>query len=271
MGVGLGLGDAVWLGLAVGAGLAASAGVGVEVGADDPQPATARMAARPIEASSPKAGTRWEGSRNDPRLPDTPSEVWMGVNGTLRPRSQDSPIVGLVIDRSKERMLGNVMTVTCRSYSAQAFDGCPACVDAALEAVEQAGIYVLGQAAPDLASQPAGPIEMAYRMKVKLVDEAGYEMAADELETEQTIEAVPLEYGSVEDIDDPAGDLAEFGKGWYQHDTLSSMRLDDFQTSVDRLELAPAGRDGITGVMAGRLFGFERWIGGFEIAIAPGR
>ena len=55
--------------------------------------------------------------------------------------------------------MGNVMTVPCRSYSAQAFDSCPACVDAALDAVEQAGIYLLGRTASGVEDQLVGPFE----------------------------------------------------------------------------------------------------------------
>jgi hypothetical protein len=184
-------------------------------------------------------------------------------------RSQDVLIVFLVIEGSKERSMGNVMTVTCRSYSAQVFDGCPACVGAALEAVEQAGIYILGRTAPGMASQSSGPLEMAYRMKVRLFDDTGDELAADELATEQTIEVVYQ--------DDETAETSS--ASWYSSgneadtddsDPATSMRLDDFQTVLARLELAPAGQAGVTGVMAGRLFGYERSIADFEIEVAPG-
>jgi hypothetical protein len=165
-------------------------------------------------------------------------------------------------------MMGNTVTVQCRSYSALAFDGCPACVGAALEAVGQAGIYVLGRTAPDLVDQEGGPLDMTYRLKVRLYDDVGDELANDELSAEQTIEAVgPDELPLDEDSD--LGDPEDDGTGWYDHGTSSSMRLDDFQTILDRLDLAAAGRHSLTGFIAGRLFGYERSIGAFEIEIAP--
>ena len=76
--------------------------------------------------------------------------------------------------------MGNVITAPCRSYSAQVFDGCPACVDAALEAVTQAALYVLGRAAPEVSGQSDGPAQMAYRMTVRLSRE-GHETAIEEV------------------------------------------------------------------------------------------
>jgi len=157
--------------------------------------------------------------------------------------------------------MGIVMTVPCRSYSALAFDGCPSCVDAALEAVEQAGMYLLGRTAPGLATQTAGPLEMAYRMRVRLFDDTDEELATDEIEAEQAIEAVS-------DDDEWAEVWAETAQD--DEESSSSMRLDDFQTVLDRLQLAPAGPRGLSGTIAGRRFGFERSIGRFEIGIAPG-
>jgi len=157
--------------------------------------------------------------------------------------------------------MGIVMTVPCRSYSALAFDGCPSCVDAALDAVEQAGMYLLGRTAPGLATQTTGPLEMAYRMRVRLFDDTDEELATDEIEAEQAIEAVS-------DDDEWAEVWAETAQD--DEESSSSMRLDDFQTVLDRLQLAPAGPHGVSGTIAGRLFGFERSIGRFEIGIAPG-
>lgn len=164
--------------------------------------------------------------------------------------------------------MGNTVTVKCRSYSALAFDGCPACVGAALEAVGQAGIYVLGRTASDLVDQDGGPLDLTYRMKVRLYDDVGDELANDELSAEQTIEAVDPDDLPIDEDPDP-DDVEDDGSGWYDHDTSSSMRLDDFQTVLDRLELAAAGRHGLTGLIAGRLFGYERSIGAFEIEVAP--
>jgi hypothetical protein len=157
--------------------------------------------------------------------------------------------------------MGNVMTVPCRSYSAQAFDSCPACVDAALDAVEQAGIYLLGRTASGVEDQLVEPFDMSYRLKVRLFEETGVELAADEIEAEQTLQEIPPDDG----IDDEAGELFD------DDGPESSMRLDDFQTVLDRLQLQPRGRAGLSGVISGRLFAFERAVGGFEIQVAPGR
>ena len=162
--------------------------------------------------------------------------------------------------------MGNVMTVPCRSYSAQEFDGCPACGDAALEAVAQAGLYVLGRTAAGFVGGAADTIEMAYRMRVRLYDESGAEMAADELEAEQTIRAVP---DSAEESDVRLRRLEP--EAWSDPDDEeleSTMRLDDFQTVLDRVELAPAGTCCLAGVIAGNLLGFERLIGSFEIRVS---
>jgi hypothetical protein len=69
------------------------------------------------------------------------------------------------------------------------FDGCGACVDAALDAVTQAGMYVLVQTAPSLVgdSPTRRPLELAYSIRVRLVDETGTEIGSDEIEAEQDI------------------------------------------------------------------------------------
>jgi hypothetical protein len=156
--------------------------------------------------------------------------------------------------------MGIVMTVPCRSYSAQTFDGCPACLDAALEAVTQAGLYLLGRAAPGLAGQTEGPVEMSYRLQVRLFDDGGVELAADEVDADQSVEAV-TEPATQDDADlsDEGGDELE-----------TTMRLDDFQTIVDIVDLAPAGPDGASGRIAGNLLGFGHPVGRFTIEIAPG-
>jgi len=111
---------------------------------------------------------------------------------------------------------------------------------------------------------------MAYRMKVQLFDDTDEELATDEIEAEQAIEAVRADDESVED---PAV-TAQDDEGWAMlgndEEPSSSMRLDDFQTVLDRLQLEPAGPHGVSGTIAGRLFGFERSIGRFEIGVAPG-
>jgi hypothetical protein len=157
--------------------------------------------------------------------------------------------------------LGIATTVPCRSYSAQAFDGCPACLDAALDAVTQAGLYLLGRAAPSLCGSAAGQLEMSYKVNVRLYDDKGGEMAADEFLADQTVDGV-FELTEHEEIAAGSSDEVE---------PESSMRLDDFQTTIDSLELAPAGGDGASGSIDGNLFGFSQLVGRFAVEIAPGR
>jgi hypothetical protein len=166
--------------------------------------------------------------------------------------------------------MGNVSTVTCRSYSAQEFDGCPYCVDAALEAVTQAGIYLVGQSAPNLAVdvEESGSLEMAFRLKVRLLDEDDQKIAGDEIRAEQTISAV------AEDDEWDQRDVAGLIDGeardpWSDDSPAGSMRLDDFQTALDLLALEPSGFNGISGAIRGRLFGYERSVCRFEIEVLP--
>jgi hypothetical protein len=169
-----------------------------------------------------------------------------------------------MLEKTKQRTIGSVM-VPCRSYAARAFDGCPGCVGAALEAIGQAGLYVLGRSVPDLMGGSNGPLEMAYRLNVRLLDEMGMEVASDRLDAEQTIEAVepPDDFTLSED----EADLDETDDDSPIERT--SMRLEDFQTVLERVELAPAGARSAAGVIAGRVFGFERQIGLFEIEVCP--
>lgn len=168
--------------------------------------------------------------------------------------------------REKQRQ-GSVTTPVCRSYSALTFDGCPACVGAALDATVQAGIYTLGRTAPGMTSQIEGTVEMVYALGVKLRDELGNEIGSDQIAAEQTVSAVGIggdwDEGPVDTTDDAEESTAEAA----EHGT--SMRLEDFQTVLDRLELAPAGPHGQCGVIAGHLYGFDRLIGLFEIQVAP--
>jgi len=151
------------------------------------------------------------------------------------------------------------MTVPCRSYSAQAFDGCPACLDAALDAVTQAGLYLLGRAAPSLCGIPADRIEMSYRLNVRLSDDKGEVLASDEMFADQSVEGV-LEL--TEEVEAQA-DLTD------EDAPETSMRLDDFQTTIDNLELAPTDRDGVCGSIYGNLFGFSHLVGRFAVEIGP--
>jgi hypothetical protein len=168
--------------------------------------------------------------------------------------------------------MGNVMTVLCRSYSARAFDGCPACVDAALDAVSQAAVYVLGRTAPNLGTPGSVPVEMSYRIRVSIADARGALLASDELEVEQTIgSALPIDdFAPPPDEPDQPNESDADPDGIGHDDGLSSMGLDDFQTVLNRVELAPSGSRGMNGLISGDLFGFERLIGAFEASIEPG-
>jgi hypothetical protein len=151
--------------------------------------------------------------------------------------------------------MGNMMLASCRSYSAQSFDGCPACVDSALEAVTQASLYLLGRSGPGLVPQSEDPVEVAYILTLSLCDDDGREIGSDEIEVDQTISAVVT--------DDEAGEAGEA-----DHEP-SSMRLEDFQTVIDKLELAPAGTGSLSGMIVGRLYAYDHSIGLFEVTVAP--
>lgn len=156
--------------------------------------------------------------------------------------------------------MSNMTLVTCRSYSAQSFDGCPACVDSALDAVTQASAYLLGRSGPGFAPQAEHLVDMAYLLAVSLCDDDGREIGADDIEIDQTISRVETGADS-DEIDDIDGGDGE----------RSSMRLEDFQTVIDKLELAPAGTGSLSGVIIGRLYAFERSIGLFEVKVSPSR
>ncbi len=102
--------------------------------------------------------------------------------------------------------MGTVTTAACRSYSALTFDGCPACVGAALDAIVQAGMFTLGRTAPGMAGQVEGPLEMEYALRVRLTDELGGEIGADEIVAEQTVSAIGIggeeDGGTVEETDE---------------------------------------------------------------------
>lgn len=168
--------------------------------------------------------------------------------------------MGIVISSEEKQTMGNVMLATCRSYSAQSFDGCPACVDSALEAVAQASMYLLGRSGPGLAPHSEDAVEVAYIMGVSLCDDDGREIGSDEIEVDQTISAV-----MTDDEDDKADVVDDVDL------EPSSMRLEDFQTVIDKLELAPAGTGSLSGLIVGRVYAFERSIGLFEVKISPSR
>lgn len=168
--------------------------------------------------------------------------------------------MGIVISSEEKQTMGNVMLATCRSYSAQSFDGCPACVDSALEAVAQASMYLLGRSGPGLAPHSEDAVEVTYIMGVSLCDDDGREIGSDEIEVDQTISAV-----MTDDEDDKADVVDDVDR------EPSSMRLEDFQTVIDKLELAPAGTGSLSGLIVGRVYAFERSIGLFEVKISPSR
>jgi hypothetical protein len=154
-------------------------------------------------------------------------------------------------------MIGTVTQLQCRSYASLEFDGCPTCTDAALEAVEQAALYILGRAALDQPGRGGESIEMAYTMSVRVLDEQGRTIAQDQIAADQSIGLVPA------DQDDGLADDETD-----ESDERPGMRLEDFQTVVDRLELSLLG-SGMCGQVAGHLYGFERSIGRFEVEVAP--
>jgi hypothetical protein len=156
-----------------------------------------------------------------------------------------------------------LMTAPCRSNSYRSFDGCPACRDAAIDAIAQAGLYVLGRTAPDVVEGSFGEaVELAYDLRISLLDEDGRQIASDELEAEQTVEAVVAD-----DEDELLDEIATEGAG--VDEPSEGMRLEDFQTVLDRIELAPEGQGCVRGRIAGSLFGFERRIGSFDIEVGP--
>lgn len=154
--------------------------------------------------------------------------------------------------------MSNVMLATCRSYSAESFDGCPACVDSALDAVTQASAYLLGRSGSGLAPQSGHPVETSHILAVTLCDDDGREIGSDEIEVDQTISEV-----QADDADNASGPGDEF------EGQESSMRLEDFQTVVDKLELATDGVGSLSGVIVGRLYAYNLSIGLFEVMVAP--
>lgn len=164
--------------------------------------------------------------------------------------------------------MNSVMTVPCRSYSSQEFDGCPACVDAALDAVTQAATYILGQAAPTLASRMPGsdPVELDFLLKVTLLDDDDRQIASDEIEVQQAVSAVEADA----QWDDTGARLAASDES-DDEGPQGSMRLDDFQTLIDVVDLASTGSGGASGAVHGRIYAFERPIGRFEIEVCRSR
>ena len=162
----------------------------------------------------------------------------------------------------RQRKMVAVMAPLCRSYPSRIFDGCPDCLDAALDAVTQAGLYLLARTASGRDDSSEGPLHQTYGLRVRILDQGGTELAADELEAEQSIEA------QVVAGEEPSVEIAELVTA-DEADPQTGMRLDDFGTVVDRLEVSTEISGCVTGSIAGSLFGFERLIGRFEIAVGP--
>ena len=156
--------------------------------------------------------------------------------------------------------MNNVMLATCRSYSAQHFDGCDACVDSALDAVTQASLYLMARSSLDESGLVGEPKEIAYSLAVSLCDDGGRELGSDEIEVEQTISG--FEVAGEGDVDDAEADGDDYPQ--------SSMRLEDFQTVIDKLELGPDDEGSLRGVIVGRVYAYGESIGLFEVAVAAG-
>jgi hypothetical protein len=171
-----------------------------------------------------------------------------------------------MLDISEKRRIGSVTQAACRSYSALTFDGCEACVDAALDATGQAAVYILGRAAPDMSNQFDGPVDMSYVLRIMLVDDMGKRLGSDEITVDQTISAVAGDDSLETDPQTTGQESDDEASG-----SATSMQLEDFQTVVDRLELAPAGAHGLCGSIAGHLYGYDRPIGVFWVEVTPGR
>jgi hypothetical protein len=156
----------------------------------------------------------------------------------------------------------NMTDTLCRSYMRQEFDGCPACLDAALDAVAQAGLYVLGQTAPQILGRFDGLIDVGYGLQIRLFAADGAALASDDLDVEQLIRAVAVEADDDRIPDDGRRSPEDAG--------ITGMKLDDFQTVFDRLELGPGGPGPLQGTLAGLLLGYDRKIGRFDILVGPG-
>jgi hypothetical protein len=122
---------------------------------------------------------------------------------------------------------------------------------------------VLGRSVADLMGGLSEPLEISYRLEVRLVDEMGLELGTDELDADQTV-------GWAEPTDDfaePAGTTD--GADAEDASDRPSMGLEDFQTVLERIELEAAGAQGVRGAISGRLFGFDQPIGRFEVQVRP--
>jgi hypothetical protein len=150
-----------------------------------------------------------------------------------------------------------------------AFDGCPACCDAAVEAIAHASLYLLASAAPSVL--PAHGDVLSYRaaLEMRLSDPQGRPLAHDRLEVEQRLSAdVTGDEAAAAGHEEPLPQT-----GMPAHRDPHVPQAQEFQVLVDRLELAAEGqgRAEMRGVIEGRLFACELLVGSLEIAIGSGR
>jgi hypothetical protein len=161
-----------------------------------------------------------------------------------------------------------------RTGGTGAFDGCPACLQAAEDAIVESVLYLLASAAPTVLERPEepAPIEYGATVALRLRDADGRTLLSDELEVHQLVEET-LEDVSPEGLAGgprtgrPARANTLFGAAGARARAGHELRLDDLQVVVDRLELTAAGGTppGVAGRIEGKLFAFERLVGAFQI------
>ncbi len=164
-----------------------------------------------------------------------------------------------------------MLSVTpAKSYLGPSFDRCEACSDVALDAIVQSVLYVLARAVPDALGQTE-VAHLGYRLRVRLEGEDGQEIAVDEVEADQDVSVEP----APDEWDVQPLDLAESPEPRTEEAVAAPSAprahaaLDDFQAMIDRVVLVPRSPTEVSGSITGRLFGFERLIGPFEVLVSP--
>jgi hypothetical protein len=149
------------------------------------------------------------------------------------------------------------------------FDACPACEAAARDAVGQAFLYLVSQAAPSLVSpNAAGSIAYGFVVRLRIVMVDGAVLVDEEFTVDQELALVdptsvngsPAHPGYEEPlVPGPAGP------------TTHPLHLEDFQVLIDTLALGPgpAGHS-VEGEVEGRLFEHERSLARFSATLRPG-
>ena len=150
-----------------------------------------------------------------------------------------------------------------QSYSGRTFDRCPACSDVALDAIIQSALYVIPHVAGTALGRPDEDLTIAFRVRARLSDEAGADIAVDQMEIRQTISGAGDASIDADETTEDDGAAGGTDAG------AAHAELGDFQAMIDRVQIAPAGDDSLTGIITGRLFGFERLIGPFEVLVGP--